>query len=77
MSAALFQVASDGSVHVLSSAFAGTTDATGAAVLSVDLPAPGSAPGTLYFVVKDVTAPSGGAAYARGLNLTTVGTIAY
>jgi len=77
VSAALYQVASDGSAHVVSTSFTGSTNALGAALLSVDLPLPGTSHNTLYFVVKDVTAPPGGAAYARGLNQATVATIAY
>jgi hypothetical protein len=77
VSAALYQVASDGSAHVLSSALTGVTNQAGVAVISADLPTPGTTPSTLYFVVKDVASPPGGAAYARGLNLTTVVTIAF
>jgi hypothetical protein len=77
ISAALYQLAADGSAHVVSNAFMGITNQAGVAVLSADLPVPGTTPSTLYFVVKDVSAPSGGSAYARGLSLATVATIAY
>src|SRR5262249_46840426 len=57
VSGALYQVAYDGSVHAIAASVLASTDGAGRAAFSIDLPAPGPTPGTLYFVVHDVYAP--------------------
>jgi hypothetical protein len=77
VTAAVYQLVYDGSLHMISSGSSATTQLDGNAAFDLALPAPDPSPGTLYLVVQDVTPPPGGVGYARGLSNTTVATIAY
>jgi hypothetical protein len=70
-------LAADGTLTALPFVSGGITNATGTAGLTVDLPPSGPSPGTIYFSVRDVIAPPGGAPYAVGLSRLTVATAAY
>jgi YVTN family beta-propeller protein len=77
VSGAVYQVAFDGSLHMVSSGSSVLTQPDGTATFLIDLPPQDPSPGTLYFVVQDVTEPAGAIDYAIGLSTQTVATIAY
>jgi DNA-binding beta-propeller fold protein YncE len=74
---AVYQSAFDGSLHMVSSGTSVLTQPDGTATFVVDLPTQDPSPGTLYFVVQDVTAPPAAVDYAVGLNTSTLATITY
>jgi YVTN family beta-propeller protein len=77
VTASVYQVVFDGTLRMISTGASAVTSSTGEAAIVVDLQAPDAMPGVLYFVVQQVSAPTGGAGYALGLSSSTVATIPY
>src|SRR5262249_6371845 len=73
----VYRSRSDGSLLALSTGTTAATAADGTVQFAFPLPPADPNPGTLYVVVEDVVAPSGTAAWARGLDNPNLATLPY